>query len=531
MGDLILSYDWSSTSLGPISNWPSSLLTTLGNMLHSSFPTFLFWGEDLISFYNDAYRPSLGNDGKHPAIGKKGKEVWPEVWDFVEPIIEQVLATGKPAWFENRLVPIFRNNQIEDVYWTFSHSPAFGENGKICGVIVTCIETTEHVLTQQSIEKEITARTHELEKAQGSLISANVYLQEIINLFKEPLQVLEPVFENGKIVDFKFKLTNAAYSAYANATPQQLQGKKVSEVFPGYFQTSSFSKPIETFKTGKPDTWEIHYNQDGLDLYNRMSASKLGDAVVLHFTDFTKLKHLQLQLESKIEELERSNRNLGEFAHAASHDLKEPIRKIQVFISQLKAQLVGTVGENLPVLSKIENSADRMFDLIEDLIQYSRVSDHPMEKEDVDLNETIISVLEELELAITQRKAVVKSDVLPHIKGYSRQLQQLFQNLVSNGIKYAKEDITPLIHIASHQETIDGKRFQVISVRDNGIGFDQQYEQKIFEMFARLHGKNHYSGNGIGLAIVKKIVDNHHGIVRAKSAVGEGSTFQVYLPA
>lgn len=530
MAELILSHDWASTSLGPISNWPSSLLITLGNILHSSFPTFLFWGEDLICFYNDAYRPSLGANGKHPAIGKTAKEVWPEVWDFVEPIIRQVLTTGKPAWFENRLVPIFRNNKVEDVYWTFSHSPAFGENGKIFGVIVTCIETTQHVLAQQIIEQEITARTRELEKAQGSLISANVYLQQIINLFKEPLQILEPIFKDGEIVDFKFKLTNAAYSAYANATPEELQGKRVGEVFPGYFQTSSFTKPIETFSTGKPDTWEIHYDQDGLDLYNRMSATKLGDAVVLHFTDFTKLKHLQLELERKIAELERSNKSLGEFAHAASHDLKEPIRKIQIFISQLRTQLAGTIGENLPILDKIENSADRMYELIDDLIEYSHVSAHPLEKEDVNLNQTIKNALEELELAVAQKKAVVKSEILPNVRGYSRQLQQLFQNLISNAIKYAKDNIAPSIEITSRLDNVDGKSFHVVTVKDNGIGFDQQYEHKIFEMFARLHGKNQYTGNGIGLSIVKKIVNNHHGMIKARSAVGEGSIFEVYIP-
>lgn len=261
-----------------------------------------------------------------------------------------------------------------------------------------------------------------------------------------------------------------------------------------------------------------------------MSATRLGDDVVLHFTDFTKLKQLQMQLENKVDELQRSNRNLGEFAHAASHDLKEPIRKIQVFISQLKEQLSGSNPENFPVISKIENSAERMSQLIEDLIQYSHVSDHPVEKEQVDLNDSLISVLEELELTITQHKAVIKSEVLPLVNGYSRQLQQLIQNLVSNAIKYSKQDATPIIDIAAQVELVDGRKYHKVSIKDNGIGFDQSYEQKIFEMFARLHGRDQYAGNGIGLAIVKKIVDNHQGFIKATGVVGEGATFDIYLP-
>lgn len=148
--------------------------------------------------------------------------------------------------------------------------------------------------------EDITTEVQLVEVAQ-----ANRYLQTIINLFKEPMQVLQPIQENGEIIDFRFTLTNQAYAAYAKATPEQLQGKRVSEVFPGYKETESFSNPVETYKTGKPLTFEIHYEQDGLDLYNLMSTAKLGEEVVIHFTDFTRLRHLQLQLESKIRELSR----------------------------------------------------------------------------------------------------------------------------------------------------------------------------------------------------------------------------------
>jgi PAS domain S-box-containing protein len=153
MGEMIRSYNWSDTPLGHPDQWPLSLRTTLGIVLHSAFPMFLFSGKDLICFYNDAFRPSLGVEGKHPAIGKKGKEVWTEIWDFVGPMIEGVMAKGEPVYFEDQLIGYFRNGKIEDIYWTFSYSPAYGDDGKVDGVFVTCTETTSKVQMLKSLEE------------------------------------------------------------------------------------------------------------------------------------------------------------------------------------------------------------------------------------------------------------------------------------------------------------------------------------------------------------------------------------------
>ena len=151
MGSLIRGYDWSETPIGAIEQWPKSLQMTLSILLHSAFPMFLFWGRDFLCFYNDAYRPSLGENGKHPAIGKRGKEVWPEIWDFIGPLIDKVMNTGEPVWFEDQLVPIYRNGKIEDVWWTFSYSAVYGDDEQISGVFVTCTETTQKVLNLEKL--------------------------------------------------------------------------------------------------------------------------------------------------------------------------------------------------------------------------------------------------------------------------------------------------------------------------------------------------------------------------------------------
>lgn len=148
LGELVRNYDWANTPVGPVDTWPLPLRTTVGIILHSGFPMFLWWGDEMTQFYNDAYRPSLGEDGKHPtALGQNARECWPEIWDIIYPLIKQVKTTGESFFLEDQLVPIFRNGKVEDVYWTFSYSAVHDEVGEICGVLVVCHETTKKVET------------------------------------------------------------------------------------------------------------------------------------------------------------------------------------------------------------------------------------------------------------------------------------------------------------------------------------------------------------------------------------------------
>jgi two-component system, OmpR family, sensor histidine kinase VicK len=151
LGELTRSFDWASTSVGDFDKWPQSLRTIVSIILSSKFPMFLWWGGDLIQFYNDAYRPSLGNSGKHPAaLGQKGVDCWPEIWPVVYPLIQKVFA-GEAVWSEDQLIPIYRNGRLEDVYWTFSYSPVRNDEGKINGVLVVCNESTEKVLSHAKL--------------------------------------------------------------------------------------------------------------------------------------------------------------------------------------------------------------------------------------------------------------------------------------------------------------------------------------------------------------------------------------------
>ncbi|MEP6675614.1 MAG: PAS domain S-box protein [Ferruginibacter sp.] len=176
--------NWSATSIGTPDHWPQSLRTTLSIILNSKFPMFLWWGPELLCFYNDAYRPSLGKTGKHPDIlGMPAKEAWPEIWDIIQPLIKQVLDGGEATWSEDQLIPIYRNGKLEDVYWTFSYSPVNDESGNVSGVLVTCNETTQKVLIQKTVEKnEKKFRDMVLQAPVGILIlKGPEYIADVVN--------------------------------------------------------------------------------------------------------------------------------------------------------------------------------------------------------------------------------------------------------------------------------------------------------------------------------------------------------------
>ena len=249
------------------------------------------------------------------------------------------------------------------------------------------------------------------------------------------------------------------------------------------------------------------------------------------------------ELQRTIEALQWSNNNLEEFAYAASHDLKEPIRKIHFFSDRLKSTLAERMSdEEKKSFERMETSAKRMSSLIDDLLSYSQVSLRPKSYERIDLNQLLELVLNDLDLEIEQKNASIRIDKLCLVQGHHRQLQQAFQNLISNSLKYSRPGTAPHVHISCKQllgkdtglhllaEKMDMK-FCVVGLADNGIGFEQKDAERIFNVFTRLHGNVEYKGTGVGLSIVRKVIENHHGYITANSRPGEGATFKIYLPA
>jgi light-regulated signal transduction histidine kinase (bacteriophytochrome) len=252
-----------------------------------------------------------------------------------------------------------------------------------------------------------------------------------------------------------------------------------------------------------------------------------------------KVKDLNQQLLENIARLESANKELDRFAFMASHDLQEPLRKMLMFSDRLSVKFKDILDEDARnYISKIQNAGKRMKALVEDILTFSKLS---MEKDSFvysDLNQLLSDVLSDMEETIKEKKAHVVVEELPGLYVNPGLIRPLFYNLISNALKYSKNDLPPVVRIHSECPSLNGhaadqedeNKYCRIIVQDNGIGFEQQYSEHIFGMFKRLHLKNKYEGTGIGLALCKKIVEEHNGFISAISKVGEGSTFIVSLP-
>ncbi|MEC4005723.1 CHASE3 domain-containing protein [Flavobacterium sp. SUN052] len=273
----------------------------------------------------------------------------------------------------------------------------------------------------------------------------------------------------------------------------------------------------------------------------RLLKDRMGSKILIGVTIDVTQEYLATQLiEDRNTELEANNKELSAFNYVASHDLQEPLRKIQTFISRIAEKEADNFSDSgKDYMDRIQNAINRMRLLIDDLLQFSRTNKTEKVFETVDLSILLENSKQELSQSIEDKKAIITNDALPVSKVIPFQIQQLFTNLINNSLKYSKANVSPVINI--NYEKISGEneefipiknktKYHKITFKDNGIGFEQEYSEKIFELFGRLHNKNEYSGTGIGLAICKKIVENHKGYIYAKGEPNNGATFIIYLP-
>ncbi len=254
----------------------------------------------------------------------------------------------------------------------------------------------------------------------------------------------------------------------------------------------------------------------------------LDEGFVFVAQDITSLKQTQEQLIYYTRELERSNQELQDFASVASHDLQEPLRKVIMFSGRLQEDYAGNLGDKgRDFLNRMESAALRMRRFIDDLLEYSRVTTKARPFELTDLNEVVQGVVSDLDFRIAETKGKVEVGPLPRIEADSMQMHQLFQNIISNGLKFQNVGAVPFIAV-DHRVLENG--LHEICIKDNGIGFESQYESRIFKPFERLHNRDEYEGSGMGLSICKKIVERHGGTITASSLPNQGTIFCVKLP-
>jgi two-component system, chemotaxis family, CheB/CheR fusion protein len=395
--------------------------------------------------------------------------------------------------------PIEREIQIDGNRFYFMRiSPYIRRDKTVDGIVINFTDITE--------SKKLTSIIESIFVSSASAITAQKAIRN----------------DEGKIVDFEFLAANEAAKTFFRAGHTTLEGRRLLRVFA---EGERFMGVYEAVtNSGQSD--EFEYFQETADKWFNVSVVKMMDGVVATYTDITDkkktadtiarnyedLKFAADRITDSNRQLERSNLDLMQFASVASHDLKEPLRKIQAFGNILQSKIKDRLDrDEMNYFDRMINASGRMQILIEDVLSLSKLSDNSLAREKVDLAEVTQSILDDLEIVVREKRAVVEIDPLPAVRAIQWQIRQLFQNLISNALKFS-DTKKPYPRIVVHEKKLDERwlkemnisagDFVCICVKDNGIGFEKDYNEKIFKIFQRLHGRG-YDGTGIGLAIAK----------------------------
>lgn len=375
---------------------------------------------------------------------------------------------------------------------------------------------------------ESSSTTHLDERAHDVTVAERLLL-DIIDTIREPLLVLDP--------EFRVTQANRAFCRIFRVKPEETIGEVLFELGDGQWDIAPLRELLRDKLAVEPrlDDFEVDHEFPGIGrkimcLNARLVAHgpNMPRIILLAIEDITERRFTEWRLAEQRAELQRSNAALDEFASVASHDLQEPLRKILTFGERLNSTAGPALeGEARRHLERMLSSAGRMRTLINDLLTYSQVSTRAQSFVPTDLARIAREVISDLEMAIADKGGRIEVGALPVIDADPMQMRRLLQNLIGNALKYRRKDESPVVKLSSSHPIA---RQLTITVRDNGIGFNDQYAEKIFKMFERLHGRMEYEGSGIGLAICRKIVERHGGTITASSSVGKGATFNVTLP-
>jgi PAS domain S-box-containing protein len=454
------------------------------------------------------------------------------------------ITTGNDFLFEHR----FRRHDGE-YRWQLSRAiPQKDAEGNIQMWVGTSTDIEDQKMFTSELEKQVGQRTHELLLLNETLAQS----EQRYHLMVEEVQDYAILYLNreGFVENW-----NRGAEEIKGYKAEEIIGRNFNIFYPEQDRKNKLPEYLleKAVEKGKVIHEGFRVRKDGSVFWASVAITAVHDEKdnVIGFSKVThdltekkaaddKLKENAAQLAQKNKDLEKMNVELQSFAYVSSHDLQEPLRKIQTFASRILSKEAGTLSDNgKDYFKRIQESAGRMQTLIQDLLAYSRTSTTDRAFEKADLGKIAEEVKLDIKETNPEKNAVIEIGPLCEANVIPFQFRQLLYNLVNNAIKFAKPGTPP--HITITSETVKGADVKTenlnsqisychISVTDNGIGFDPQYSKRIFEVFQRLHGKDEYSGTGIGLAIVKKIVDNHNGAISATGTIGGGARFDIYLP-
>ena len=518
------------TTKNAIENSEEELRNVIDN---TPFPIGVYIGKDLR--IHIANRNIIEVFGKGPdVIGKSYKTLLPELESQqIITQMETVLETGIAFHAKNIKIYINHNEEIVTLYFNYSFIPLKDAQGKTYGIVNTAADVTDINVARLKLELSEKRFRSMADFMPQFVWTANINGE--LNYFNKAVydysgHTEESIADAGWLsivhpndADRNVELWSKSITEGTNFNFEHRFRNKNGE----YRWQLSRAVPLKD-ENGDIQSWvgissDIHDQKDFAERLEKMVNER------------TEL------LKKANADLAKSNSELSQFAYVASHDLQEPLRKIRTFVSRIKNDAETSVELRDSYIDKINVSAERMSNLIKDILEFSSVGKTGEQKTAVDLNKIFSAILSDLEVEIQQKNAEIITDVLPVINAMPSQINQLFHNLLSNSLKFTNAHIKPIISISI--ETVMGINlpaelngnifinYHKIIFKDNGIGFEQQYANLIFTIFQRLHQKSLYKGTGIGLALCKKIIDNHNGFIYAESKENEGAAFFIYLPA
>lgn len=490
-------------------------------------------------------------------IGRPLFDSLPEVREAVEPLLRGVITTGVPYYGNEFPVTLNRFGRPGLTYFNFIYQPLVSTDGAITGVIVVAMEVTDsvkakHMLTeserkfrnlvmQSPIPLAIFRGENFVIELANKVMFRNIWRKKEADIIGKSLLEVFPELQSQKYPDL-LRQTMATGKIHKEVESYALvagdDGMKAFyldfEYAPLREDDGSVSGIMVTVNDVTP---KVEARQQIMQAEE--SARQFAQKLEVMVNDRTReLAAANQELKRTNIELERSNADLEKFAYAASHDMKEPVRKISFFAGLLSHNLpAGSDEKLLGYVSKIDNAASRMTALIRDLLTYAKTTDVPRVTEKVDLQHLITQVRTDLEVEIAESDARITYEGAATIDVYPGQIQQALQNILSNAIKFRRSGQAPVIlisnkRVSSEEAGLPGASlmYDLIEIRDNGIGFSKDESEKIFDVFTRLHNRAQYSGTGVGLSIVRKVMDNHRGFVKAIGEPGKGATFQLFFP-
>ena len=501
---------------------------------HSPVAICLFTGIDMkIEIANDIMIKYWGKNKS--VIGQNLEDAVPELkGQQFSSILNKVYHTGEI--FRGNAMPaqLRINGIVSTYYFDFTYTPIRDSKGEIYGIMDIAIDVTGQVIASKKLEETRIGLAGAIELAELATwkLDINTNIIACSNRFINWLGIMDqsphkdivfnliPETHRQKVIDSIDEVTKSGSSGFYDSE------------FPIINKITGQIRIIHA-------NAQMIYTKDGIPEYLSGTALDVTEERELQEELKFKVKERTAELHAANAELEINNQELQQFAYIASHDLQEPVRKITIFTEILENSFEKDPDKARMYIKKITDSTKRMENLIKDVLGFSQLS-NPSEKfETVDLNDIVHDILNDFDLTIEQKNAVITIQALPVLEAIPLQMSQLFGNIISNALKYCKADISPNIKIIGSTVPLRDKKalglhksidYVEITIADNGIGFNQSYAEQIFNIFQRLHGKNEFAGTGIGLAMCRKIMQNHNGIITAASEEGVGTVFKIIIP-